>query len=238
MSDWGLKRFWSEAHVTGGADGYGIALDSRPVRTPGKVPLKLPTRPLAAAVAAEWQAQQGAVDPGTMPLTRAANAALDKVTPQRAEVAAMLASYGDTDLICYRAESPAELVARQAAAWDPLLDWAASTLGARLVPVAGLIPRPQDPQALARLSAQVGALDIWDLTAFHDLVSLSGSLVIGFAALRHLRPAADLWQVSRIDETWQAELWGADEEAATTAARKESDFLQAQRFCDLARCGA
>lgn len=235
MTEWRRRRFWTAADATARDGGFGIALDGRPVHTPAKAPLTLPTRALAAAIAAEWQAQGGEVDPRTMPLTRWANAAIDKVTPQRAAVAAMLAAYGDADATCYRADSPADLVARQAAAWDPLLDWAASALGARLRPVTGVMHRPQDGAALARLGARVDALDIWALTALHDLVGLSGSLVIGFAALHRRHPPDTLWRLSRIDETWQAERWGVDDEAAAAAARKRSDFLEAQRFHDLSR---
>ena len=123
MSDWAPKRFWTRTEVTEEPEGYGIALDERKVQTPAKVALILPSRALAEVVAAEWDAQTDKVDPRTMPATRGANAAIDKVRHQHGEVAAMLADYGDSDLLCYRAASPAELVARQAAAWDPMLDW-------------------------------------------------------------------------------------------------------------------
>ncbi len=235
MSGWHAKRFWKEASVVAVPGGYTVHLDGRPVRTPAKAALIVPTQALAEVIAAEWQAQEGRIDPNAMPFTRSANAAIDKVTAQQAEVARMLVGYGDADLICYRAQSPAELVARQAEAWDPLLDWAESVLGARLSPVVGVVHVPQEPEALEHLDAQVAALDIWALTAFHDLVSLSGSLVIGFSALRDLHAPEHLWRLSRIDETWQEEQWGSDEEAKRAALRKESDFLHAKRFHDLSR---
>ena len=147
--------------------------------------------------------------------------------------AALVAAYGETDLLCYRAEGPASLVARQAAAWDPLLDWAAETLGARLVPTAGIVHRPQDPEALARLAAATRAFDPFELAAFHDLVALSGSLVIGFAAARGAQPPQALWALSRIDEDWQAEQWGTDEEAAEQAALKKQAFLEAAHIFSL-----
>ncbi|SEL39874.1 Chaperone required for the assembly of the F1-ATPase [Roseovarius azorensis] len=235
MSGWAARRFWKEACVVGVPGGYTVHLDGRPLRTPAKVALIVPTRALAEVIAAEWQTQEGRIDPDTMPFTRSANAALDKVAVQKAEVVQMLAAYGDSDLICYRAQSPAELVARQAEAWDPLLNWAESALAARLSSVVGVVHVPQRAEALENLHARVAALDIWALTAFHDLVSLSGSLVIGFAVLEGLHAPEDLWRLSRIDETWQEEQWGSDEEARCMALRKESDFLHAKRFHDLSR---
>ncbi|KJS42851.1 ATP12 family protein [Roseovarius sp. BRH_c41] len=235
MSEWKAKRFWKEAGVVEEDEGFGVRLDGRVVRTPAKATLIVPTRALAEAIAAEWDAQDGKIDPNTMPCTRSANAALDKVAPQRDEVVEMLAAYGDSDLICYRAASPEELIKKQAEAWDPLLDWTESVLSVKLLPVVGVVHVPQDAQAISLLKAHVEALDTWALTAFHDLVSMSGSLVIGFAALDDLYPADALWDLSRVDETWQAEQWGKDEEAEEMAARKQSDFLHAKRFYDLSR---
>ena len=235
MSEWKAKRFWKEAGVVEEEGGFGVRLDGRAVRTPAKAALIVPTRALAEAIAAEWDAQEGKIDPGTMPYTRSANAAIDKVARQKSEVAEMLAAYGDSDLICYRATSPVELIEKQAAAWNPLLDWTESVLSAKLLVVEGVVHVPQDAAALARLRAHVDALDLWALTAFHDLVSLSGSLVIGFAALDGFYPVETLWNLSRVDETWQAEQWGSDEEAEEMAARKQSDFIHAKRFYDLSR---
>lgn len=234
MSEWKPRVFWTEAAVVPSGDRFAVQLDGRPVRTPAKQPLELPTRGLAEAVAAEWAAQEGHVDPRTMPCTRTANAAIDKVALQHADVAAMLAGYGDSDLLCYRADAPVELVARQAAAWDPALDWAAEALGARLEARTGVIHRPQSPEALASLSARVHALPPFRLAAFHDLVLLSGSLVLAFAAAENWRDADSVWRLSRLDELWQIEQWGEDAEAQQAAERKRHDFLQAKRFYDLA----
>lgn len=234
MNDWAPKRFWQDASVVEAEEGFEIRLDARPVKTPAKAPLILPSRALADAVAAEWQAQEERIDPRLMPATRSANAAIDKVRPQQAEVAAMLAAYGDSDLLCYRADGPAELVARQAEGWDPMLDWAAATFDARLEPRTGVMHVPQEPDALARLARAVDRLDAFELAAFHDLVSLTGSLVLGLAAERG-RDAETVWQLSRIDETWQAELWGADDEAERVAQEKRSDFNHAVRFLALVR---
>ncbi|MEQ9057415.1 MAG: ATP12 family protein, partial [Roseovarius confluentis] len=145
-----------------------------------------------------------------------------KVTRQHGEVAEMLAAYGDSDLLCYRADSPQELVERQAEAWDPLLDWADATFGARLIPVEGVMHAPQNPRALERRAAPVHAMDAFRLTAFHDLVGISGSLVIGLAAIHEVKDIGTLWRLSRIDETWQEEQWGIDEDARAQAAMKES----------------
>ena len=235
MSEWKLKRFWDAAGVLPGDQGFAVQLDGRPVKTPAKSALVVPTRALADKIAGEWAAVDEQINPATMPFTRSANAAIDKVTRQHGEVADMLAAYGDADLICYRAEGPQALIARQAASWDPLLDWLEATYGARLMPVQGVIHAPQDPRALNILSGAVHALDSFALTAFHDLVSLSGSLTIGFAALHDQHDPEVLWQLSRLDELWQEEQWGRDEEAQAMAARKESDFFHARDFYNLSR---
>ncbi len=234
MSEWKAKRFWTSAEIATQDGGFAVRLDGRPVKTPAKAPLVVPTKDMAHAIAAEWDAQDDVIDPHTMPVTRAANAAIDKVRHQHAEVAQMIADYGDADLLCYRAASPVELVQRQSESWDPLLDWAAAAFGVRLHTVTGVMHAPQDQDALATLAGHVHKMDAFTLTAFHDLVSLSGSLIIGFAALTDYRAPEGLWQVSRVDEMWQAELWGIDEEASEHAARKECDFLAAKRFHNLA----
>ncbi|WP_299969113.1 ATP12 family protein [uncultured Roseobacter sp.] len=232
MSEWRAKRFWKAASVVEASGGYEVALDTRVVKTPAKAALLLPTRALAEAIAAEWDAQEDQIDPLSMPFTRTANAAIDKVGLQRDEVARMLADYGDSDLLCYRADQPEALVTRQAAEWDPMLDWADAELGARLEARSGVMHVPQQREALARLSAQVHALSDFELAAFHDLVSLSGSLILGFAAARGARPIDEIWDISRLDEIWQAEQWGADDEAEATAAIKQSAFRHAKTFFD------
>lgn len=235
MSGWKRKRFWKDAAVVAEGGGFAVHLDSRPLKTPAKAGLLVPTRALAEALAAEWRAQGEEVDPLSMPVTRAVNAAIDKVVPQFDEVAALTAAYAETDLLCYRAEGPDALIARQAEAWDPLLDWAAREYGAPLHPTSGIVHRPQPSESLERLAAAVCALSPFSLTALTELTSLSGSLIIGLAALAgHGSPEA-LWRASRIDEDWQTELWGEDEEAAANAAAKQRDFLQASRFHALAQ---
>ncbi|MFT3688010.1 ATP12 family chaperone protein [Paenirhodobacter sp.] len=236
MSVWAPKRFWKQSTVTEADGGYGIALDGRPVKTPAKAPLIVPTRALAEALAAEWDAQQDTVRPETMPATRAANAAIDKVRPQRAEVAELIAAYGGTDLLCYRAERPAELIALQAEGWDPLLDWFEGAFGVRLVVTEGVVPVAQ-PEGLAAVAAHVGGLDEWQLSALHDLVGLTGSLVLGLAVAAGRLTAEDAWTLSRIDEDWQSAQWGADEEAQEHAALRRAALLDAGRFWTLRHTG-
>jgi chaperone required for assembly of F1-ATPase len=235
MTGWAAKRFWREASAVEDAAGFAIALDGRLVRTPAKAPLVVPTRALARDIAAEWDAQDDKVRPETMPFTRTANSAIDKVAHQRAEVAAMLAEYGDSDLVCYRAEGPEGLVARQAQAWDPVLDWLAAQHGARLVPRSGVIHAAQDAQALQRLAERVHALDPFALAAFHDLVALTGSLALAFAAAEDWRDPGEIWDMSRIDEVWQEDHWGPDDDARATAALRRGAFLSAKAFWDALR---
>ena len=235
MSDWKAKRFWKEANVVPAEGGFAVELDGRPVKTPAKRGLILPTSGIADAVAAEWQAQDGVIKPDTMPVTKTANAAIDKVAIQHAEVADMLAGYGDADLLCYRAETPAGLVARQEMLWDPMLDWANEVLNVRLQTRVGVIHDPQDPAELRKLSERTHALSTFELAAFHDLVSLSGSLILGFAATLQARGDQDLWNLSRLDETWQAEQWGKDDDAEAMAALKQASFMHASRMFQLCK---
>ncbi len=230
MSAWAAKRFWTEVSVAVVDGGFGVALDARPLRTPAKSALVVPTRALAEAIAAEWRAVAGKVDPGKMPVTRMANSAIDKVRVQHAEVAALLADYGGTDHLCYRATGPEDLVDRQARAWDPLLDWADEALGARLEVGQGVMHVPQPPAALSRLAAMVAELDPFRLVAFHDLVCISGSLILALAVVRGRLDGGSAWSLSRIDEDWQAEIWGQDEDAEQAAELKRLAFAAAESF--------
>jgi len=230
MSGWKAKRFWAAATVTADAGGFSVMLDARPLRTPAKAPLVLPTRAMAEDIASEWLAVDGTVDPRQMPVTRAANAAIDKVTPQFDEVAGLIAAYGGTDHLCYRAGAPDELTRAQAAAWDPLLDWAAETLGAPLTTTHGVVPVAQPEPSLARLRAHVFACSAFQLAALHDLVSLTGSLVLGLAATSPDFDPEALWRLSRFDEDWQSSRWGEDGQASAIAEVKRGDFLRAGHF--------
>jgi chaperone required for assembly of F1-ATPase len=235
VSVWAARRFWSEVTVLPDEGGFSVELDGRPVRTPRKAPLVLPTASLAKAVAEEWQAVDIKVDPARMPFTRRANSAIDTVAPQTAAVVTMLAAYGASDLLCYRAEGPQSLVACQREAWDPLLDWSASALSAPLIATTGVMHVAQPVTSVAALADALRSLSAFQLVAFHDLVSLSGSLVLALAVTRRRLTAGEAWTLSRIDEDWQITQWGADEDATETAARKQADFLEADRF--FALCG-
>lgn len=233
MSEWAVKRFWKEATVEEGDGGFRVMLDGRMVRTPAKALLEVPRADFADAIAGEWRAQDEVIRPLTMPFTRSANAAIDKVAPRRAEVAGILCDYGDTDLLCYRAEGPEGLVQRQAEAWDPALDWADATFGARLEPRTGVMHAPQRPAALERLAVPVREMSAFQLAGLHDLVSLSGSLVLGLGAAFDWRATDDIWALSRIDETWQEEQWGRDDEAHAAAEVRRREFAHAKRVFDL-----
>jgi len=235
MAEWKAKRFWKAASVAPCDGGFEVLLDGRKVRTPAKAPLVVPTAAMAEAIAREWDAQGETIDPRSMPVTRAANAAIDKVSHQFHEVAGLIAAYGDSDLVCYRAAFPEGLAEKQAEVWDPLIAWAGDALDAPLVPVAGVMHAAQPVASLARLEARVRALTMFELTALHDLVSLSGSLVIGLAVCEGHATAEDLWEVSRTDEMWQIAEWGEDEEASAVAAARREAFLAAERFLRLSR---
>ena len=235
MTEWKARRFWKAADVRPQGDGWEVVLDDRPLRTPGKLPLILPTEALARAIAAEWDAQTDVIDPNRMPLTRAANSAVEKVTPQFHDVTSMLGDYGGTDLLSYRASEPEALTRMQAVGWDPLIDWAATELRAPLRITHGVIPVPQDPAVLLKLQAEIASLDAFALTALHDLVTLPGSLILGLAVLRGRLDAETAWKLARIDEEFQADRWGRDEDADLAAQGRLEAMRNAERFYRLSR---
>ncbi|NSX56018.1 ATP12 family protein [Parasulfitobacter algicola] len=238
MSEWKQKRFWTDASHDERPDGFAILLDDREIKTPAKATLIVPTQALAQAIAAEWDAQKDIINPAHMPNTRSANAAIDKVQTQQTEVANMIAAYGETDLLCYRADGPDALIVRQNDAWNPLLNWAVDRFDARLQPHTGVMFAPQNEKALRQLSKEVHRCDAFQLTALHDLVSLTGSLIIGLAATQNDHSAAMLWASSRIDEDWQSEQWGLDDEAVKETEIKREAFLHAYEFYRLAEITA
>ena len=233
MAGWAPKRFWTAANVAPVAGGFTVTLDGRAVKTPAKAPLVLPSEGLARLVAAEWDAQTDVVVPETMPVTRTANSAIDKVAVNFTEVAEMLAEYGGTDLLCYRAAAPQALVDRQAAGWDPLLEWARLRYDAPLQVTVGVMFIAQPPASLAALRAAVFAQTPFQLAALHDLIAISGSLVLGLAVAEGRLSAEEAFSLSRIDEQWQIDQWGDDEEAAALEARKRQALAEAARFYGL-----
>ncbi len=232
------KRFWQEVTISRRDGAFVVEVDGHRIRTPAGSLLAVPTPDLADEIAAEWRSVKGEVDPSIMPMTRRANAAIDKVTVQRAEVALMLVEYGGSDLICYRANRPEALTERQALSWDPLIEWAASRFSAPLKTTTGLVHIAQNEASLARLAHPVLRLPPFALTGFHDLVTLSGSLVIGLALTHGFAPAEDLWQRSQVDEIWQTQLWGEDDEAQKATERKRRDFIDAFRFFKMVQQGS
>ena len=235
MSAWKPKRFWKAATVAAVEGGFTVLLDGRGVKTPAKSALVVPSEELAKLIAAEWDAQAEQVSPETMPATRAANSALDKVQGHFTEVAEMLAEYGGTDLLCYRAEGPAALVARQAVGWDPLLDWARDRYQAPLVTTSGVMFIAQPPGSLAALRQALFDQTPFQLAALHDLIAITGSLVLGLAVAEGHLPPEQAFALSRIDEHWQIEQWGADDEASAQDAAKLQALLEAARFYGLCR---
>ncbi len=231
-----MKRFYKAAAAApaGPSDhGYLVELDGRPVRTPLKAPLAVPTRGLAEAIAEEWAAQEGDIRPQAMPLSGLACNAIDRVAVEQTQVAEQIAAYAAHDLVCYRVAEPPELAARQAAVWQPLLDWVAVTYGAPLATTCGLAAAPHPPEALAALRRTVFALDHWRLTGLGSAVQAAGSLVVGLA-LRDRRLSAEAaFAASQVDEDFQIERWGEDPEAAARRASLLQDLAAAARFLEL-----
>lgn len=223
------KRFYKEAAVKERDGGFAVTLDGRGIRTPGKREMIVPTADLAAAIAAEWDAQGEHIDPGTMPLTRIVNSSIDAVEEHAREVAGDIAAFAGSDLICYRAESPDALVRRQADAWNPILAWARRELGAEFVLRAGLMPIAQPLEALDAVRRTLADVDPLSLAALHVLTTISGSALLAIAHWQGLLSAEEAWRASTVDETWQREQWGRDEEAEAHAALRRAEFDAASR---------
>ncbi len=227
------RRFYREAAAVRDADGWRIALDGKVVKTPARNPLTLRTQALAEAIAGEWAAQDTKVKPDTMPLMQLASTAIDRVAPDRDRIIAETAGYAATDLVCYRAEGPAELVARQAAVWDPLIDWLRERYDVSLQTAAGVMAIPQSDHALAALIRAVAAQDDLRLTALAVMTGASGSLAVALAVLEgRIGPEAAA-EAAQLDELFQAERWGIDPEAEKRRAAQKSDLVAARRFLDL-----
>lgn len=230
-----MKRVYREVALGSGPDGLQLLLDGKAALTPAKRPLALPTPALAEAVAAEWRAQDERILPETMPLTQLACTTLDLTLGNEAEVQQSLAAYGATDLLCYRADRPAALTARQAQLWQPLLDWAEATFAAPLAVTQGVIAVAQPPESLAALSAAVQAIRGFRLTALAQLVQATGSLVIGLAIAHGRLAAAEAFAAAELDESWQLETWGEDPIALERRKRLAADIEAAARLLALTR---
>jgi chaperone required for assembly of F1-ATPase len=228
-----MKRFWKEVSVAGEGDGWTIQLDGRPVRTPDRAALLLPTEALAEAIAEEWRSVGQEIDPRAMPLTGLANAAIDRVAPERQAFAGGLARYAEADLACYRSEWPPELVERQKAAWDELLAWARRRYDVDFSTTSGLMHVPQPQATIERLAHAVAALDSFRLAGLSPLATIGGSLVAALAVLDKAITPDAAWDAVSVDERWQLEQWGADSEAGKALENKQRDFRAAARFLEL-----
>jgi chaperone required for assembly of F1-ATPase len=230
-----VKRFYQTVGVVACATGFGVALDGKPILTPRKAPLALPTQALAEAVAAEWEAQLEEIRPDTMVLLKLANTALDRVASGRDEVIRTLAGYGDSDVVCYHADEPAELVGRQEARWQPLRDWIRRRHGVELSATSGIVHTAQQAGALAKLGRLVAAYDDFALAALAELTTISGSIVIALALGEGEVDAETAWAAAFVDELHQAERWGEDEEATERRQRLRAELEVALRFLELSR---
>lgn len=233
MSDQLMKTFWKAVSVVEEDGGFSVRLDDKPLKTPAKAAFTVPSQGLAQAIADEWSALDDKIDPTRLPFTKLCNAAIDNMSEKAGGVVDALTEYGETDLLCYRADSPEGLVERQSAAWEPLLDWVRDRHGIFLVQTTGILPIPQPDASISAFRSWLGEMDNFELMSCHDLVMLSGSIVIARAVVEaHISPE-DGWNTSIIDDIWQAEKWGEDEEALALRAVKSRDFATAARMMTL-----
>jgi chaperone required for assembly of F1-ATPase len=228
-----MKRIYRKAEAVPAGSGYAVALDGKLVKTPGTQDLIVPSRALAMAIAEEWNAQYEEVRPATMPLTRLAATAIDRVSKNREAIAQQTAHYAGTDLVCYRATHPPALAARQQTVWQPLIDWAVLRYDAPLVVTTGVIPRSQSPASLRAFGAVVAELDDFALTALHAATAACGSLIIALALIEGHLDAREAFAASQLDESYQIEAWGEDAEQSERHLTLAADIEAAARFMSL-----
>jgi chaperone required for assembly of F1-ATPase len=220
------KRFYSAAGIAEEPDGFVVTLDGKPVRTPGRNALAAPVRPLAEAMASEWEAQQETIDPLSMPLTRLANSVIDGVAGNVAAVADDMARYFESDLLFYRAGFPDALVARQARHWDPVLRWAADDLGAHFILTEGVMHVKQPDSAVAAVRALLPQ-DAWSVGALHVVTTVTGSALLALALRQGVLDEDAVWAAAHVDEDWNRETWGADEEVEQRRMARLRDYAAA-----------
>ena len=225
-----LKRFWTAVDVAEGEGGWSVMLDGRTPKTPAHAKLTLPTEAAARLVAEEWAAQGEFIDPGTMPATRLASTAIDRVSQVREAVAEEIAAFAGSDLLCYLADHPTSLAAEQGRDWTPWRDWAALELGVVLEAAEGIIHRPQDPAAIARVQDLALRLDDFALTGLATAVPLLGSAVLGLAVHRGALSGEAAFDLSRLDEAFQERQWGVDAEAAERTAGRRAEAVMLERW--------
>ncbi|MFP5329442.1 MAG: ATP12 family chaperone protein [Alphaproteobacteria bacterium] len=228
-----MRRFWKQAAAVKESAGWTVELDGKPVRTPARKPLAVPTKTLAEAIAAEWNEAGERIDPRAMPLTGLANAAIDRIGADPAHYAEGLSRYGEGDLACYRAEGPRALVERQERSWDELLAWARRRFDVDFATTSAILHVPQPKATVQRLAHAVASLDPFRLAGLSPLVTIGGSLVAALAVLEGAMSPQDAWDAVTIDERWQAEQWGSDAEAEAALEARRRDFLAAARFLEL-----
>jgi chaperone required for assembly of F1-ATPase len=232
------KRFYKVVSVAGDSEGWRILLDGRAVKTPKRATLALPAQPLAQAIAREWEAQGEKIDPKTMPLTKFANTALDAVRGRETEVSTDILSFASRDLVCYRAEAPDELVARQSAAWEPVLQWLDAEFGARLIVTAGIMPVDQPPESLAALQEALAQFDAFSISALHVMTTLTGSAVLALAHAHGRLSVDECWRAAHVDEDFQIAKWGPDAEAGARRDARRAEMDAAAEFLELRNAGA
>jgi len=231
----GIRRFYKTVTVSGDGGAFVVELDGKPVKTPRRSVLSVPTHRLALAIAEEWRAQEGTLDPAAMPQTALAFAAVDTVATHQARISEEILAYARTDLLCYRAEAPVTLVERQSAAWDPLLDWAANALGVKLLVGKGIAFVEQPSASLNRLADLIDLRDAFGLAALHGATAITGSLIVALAIAEGRLDATEAFALSHLDETFQSESWGIDAEAAARRRRLQSDLEAIEHFLHLVR---
>ena len=228
-----MRRFWKEARAVERDGGWGVDLDGKPLRTPAREPLIVPTKSLAEAISAEWNGVEEKIDPGALPLTGLANAAVDRVAPDKEAFAQDLARYAEADLACYRVEGPSALVDRQVESWDALLGWGRRRFDVDFRTTSGIVHVDQPVATIDRLSQAVAALDPVRLAGLSPLVTISGSLLAALGVLEGAFTSEQAWEAVTVEDHWQLEQWGSDAEAEAALDNRRRDFMAAARFLEL-----
>ena len=235
MQPWQKKRIWEkvEDRYNHNLQGYEIYLDNSALRTPGNNTFLVPAEGLAKAIVSEWSAQSDTINSNLMPFTLLVNSTIDKLIPQYEKVISDLVAYGDTDLICYRADAPEELIKLQNEKWDPILDWLLTEFSISLVIVQGVQYKPQEPIALKRFERIIRSLDYLTLTGLQELITISGSLALALTFYNDFLTPRKVWELSNLDENWQKKQWGLDKESEIISKKKWENLKKACNFLDL-----
>ncbi len=230
-----MKRFYKDVGVCELPEGFGVTLDGKPIKTPGRVNIAVPTRALAEGIADEWLAQDAEIKPLTMPLMQLAATVIDHLENNRQMIEATILRFAETDMVCYRADErePAELQALQKALWDPLLDWLRDRHGVTLLTTAGVLPITQPREAIAKLTAVVAGMDTWRLGAFQAAAAPAGSFVIALALVEGRIDADQAFAAAELDAGFEIDRWGEDALATARRASVAFDLSAARRFRDL-----